>query len=325
MRLAIAFALLASPLVAGVPEVLDDHLLPGFDGFTQATRTLDDLARTNCTAEVLRGPYNAAFDAFTAIADMRLGPSEAGILSIYFWPDKRGFTQGKLSQWIADKDPIVAEPATFSQASVAGRGLFALERMLYDPEFTDYDEGSYSCTLTRALTKDLAQQAHTLEEAWRDGFAATLLNPGTDGNTTYLDEDEALRAVYTQILHGVQLTADTRLGRPLGDVTRPRPTRAEAWRSGRSLPNAVLYTKAAVHMAHALADWDLPETEAALTRVFEAAAAIEDPSFQDIDDLANRFKVEVLAQEITSVAQAIETEIGAQLGIMPGFNASDGD
>lgn len=91
----------------------------------------------------------------------------------------------------------------------------------------------------------MVDQATALQARWTD-FAPLLLDPGSAGNTTYLDEAEAQRAIYTQILSALEFTKDTRLGRPLGEVARARPTRAEAWRSGRSLTQSVLATEAAV-------------------------------------------------------------------------------
>lgn len=323
-RFVLALALFTSPAFSDTTEAVGNRILPGLAGFADATDALNDVAQTNCTPDALKGPYNAAFDAWMRIADVRLGPSEERALSISFWPDKRGFTQSKLTELIAEKDPIVAEPEDFAEISIAARGFFALERMLYDPEFANYGEDSYSCSLTRAIARDLATQAAALDAAWQD-FAPTLLNPGADNNTTYLDESEAVRAIYTQAMSSLELTADTRLGRPLGEPARPRPTRAEAWRSGRSLTNVMLATEAAYNLAVDLADWDMPESAAAMERVRKAADEIEDPSFQNIDDLVKRLKLEILQQEIDGLENALEVEFGARLGIQPGFNSSDGD
>ncbi|MEC7761190.1 MAG: imelysin family protein [Pseudomonadota bacterium] len=321
---AFAAALAASPALAGVDEAVNDYLLPHLSEFTQSANALNDVAQTNCTAEALKGPYNATFDAWTAISDFRLGPSEHGALSLSFWPDTRGFTDKSLSELIADEDPVVKDQAAFEEISIAARGFFALERVLYDGEMSAYGEGDYTCALARALTHDIADQAVALEAAWAD-FAPLLLAPGAEGNTTYLDESESQRAIYTQILSSLEWTQDTRLGRPLGEVDRPRPTRAEAWRSGRSLTQAVLAAEAAVGLAQSLADWELPQTTAALAEVQEQAASIDDGSFQNIDDLMKRLNVEILQQKIDAVENAVEVEVGTRFGITPGFNSSDGD
>lgn len=323
-RLALALALLTTPAFADVAEVVQDHIEPGLEDFAASAKALDSAAQSDCRATALVPGYHAAFDAWMGIADIRIGPSEAGALSISFWPDKKGFTTKALNQLISNEDPRIADPAHYAEISIAARGFFALERMLFDASFNDYEPGDYSCQLVQAMISDLAKQADDLMQGWQ-AFAPALTAPGQAGNTTYLDEAEAQRAIYTQILSALEWTAATRLARPLGDTTRSRPTRAEAWRSGRSVTNAVLASEAAVHMAEALADFDLPQTQAALERVLAAAAKIEDGSLQDIDDLSHRFRLEVLQQEITGVAEAIGNEIGVPLGLTAGFNSSDGD
>ncbi|SMH47377.1 imelysin family protein [Maritimibacter sp. HL-12] len=328
MRFALAFVLaatLATPSQAGVAEALDDHILPGFASFAAASADLEAAARSDCTAPALAASFHDAFDAWLVVGDLRLGPSETGALSIAFWPDTRGFTEKTLASLIGAQNPIVDDPEAFAELSIAGRGLFALEMLLFDPDYSDYGTEDYRCALAQALASDLARQAAALSQGWSESFASVLLSAGADGNARFLSEEEAVRAIYTQILSALQFTTDSRIARPMGSFERPRPIRAEARRSGRSLTNVLASTQAAVDLAEALADWPLPETRAALGRVQEAAEAIEDPAFGDVDNPAARFRLEVLQQKVAAVTTAIEAEIGAPLGLSAGFNAQDGD
>jgi len=260
-----------------------------------------------------------------AVSDLRIGPSETAALSIAFWPDDRGFTARTLSGLIAAEDPVATDPAAYAEVSIAARGFFALERMLYDPAFSGYGPEDYSCRLVRAIAGDLAAQAAALDAAWAEDFAPVLASAGDAGNATYLSEDEAVRALYTQMVASLEFTADTRLGRPMGTFERPRPKQAEAWRSGRSLRDVVLAVEAARALAHELVAGDLPQTDAAVESVRAAAGRIADPAFQDIADPQARLRVEVLQQAVRAVREAMETEIGSPLGIAPGFNSQDGD
>ncbi|MGH1369883.1 MAG: imelysin family protein [Maritimibacter sp.] len=325
MRLAIIFIFVAQSALAGVSEAVNERILPGLTDFATSAADLSTAASESCEPDSLKPAFQKTFDAWMGIGDLRLGPSEAGALSIYFWPDKKGFTKKALFQLISAQDPAINDPERFSHVSIAARGLFALERMLYDPEFSAYETEDYACALVQTLTRDLASQAQALTSDWETDFAHLLLSPGGPDNIAFLDETEATRAIYTQILTSLENTSTVRLGRPLGETTRPRPQRAEAWRSERSLQNTLLATKAAVDLAIALADWDIPQTKAALKEVYAQAERISDPSFQDIDDLTARFAVEVLAQKIDAVHLAIEVEVGEKYGITPGFNSSDGD
>lgn len=328
MRLLSAFALslsLVSPAFAGVDDALSDHILPGFERFAQSTGDLAQTAESNCTAAALRPAFHAAFDAWMTVADLRLGPSETGALSIAFWPDARGLTPRTLRRLIAENDPVTSNVAGYAEVSIAARGLFALEMLIYDPEFAAYSRDSLTCDLAATVAGDLDIQAKSLAVAWRDTYADTLRTAGQPGNTTYLGEDEALRAIYTQILSSLEFTADRRLGQPMGTFDRPRPASAEARRSGRSLLNVLLASEAAHVLATELADWPLPESDAAMAEIRNAVARIEDPAFQDVTDPAARLRAEVLQQAVRSLHDAIQTEIGARLGIAAGFNSQDGD
>ncbi|NBD30252.1 MAG: signal peptidase [Alphaproteobacteria bacterium] len=316
---------LAAPALAGVDEALNDHILPGFDNFATSAAALSDKAATNCLPEAVRPAYHDAFDAWMPVADLRLGPSETGALPVAFWPDPRGFTQRKLSQFIAGQDPIARDPAGYADVSIAARGFFALERLIYDPSFADYETGSYTCELVTTIAADLANQAAALDAGWRGEFTKTLRSAGEDGNATFLSGGEARRALYTQVVSALEFTAQKRLGAPMGTFERPRPARAEARRSGRSLRNVVMAAEAAHGLAAALADWPTPESDSALATVREAASRIEEPAFQDVDDPQGRLRAEILQQAITGLREAIAVEIGARYGIAPGFNSQDGD
>lgn len=323
-RLTLALALFASPATAGVGEALDQHILPGFHRFAETTAALDAAAQADCLPAAVTPAFHDAFDAWMAVGDLRLGPSETGALSIAFWPDARGFIPRGLTQMIAAEDPAVTDPAVFAQGSIATRGLFALEMMLFDPAFADYAQGSYSCQLVRALGHDLAAQGAALDAAWSGEFADALRHPGAAGGP-YLDDKEALRALFTQLLASLDFTADQRLGRPMGTFDAPRPTRAEAWRSGRSLRDVLLVIEAAQALAHGLADGPLPQTDAAAERIREFATLVVDPGFQDVADPSARFRLEVLQRAVDVMQEAIAEEIGTPLGISAGFNAQDGD
>ena len=328
MRLVAPFILalgLAQPALAGVNEAVDRYILPSLSAFAEAAEDLDRAARADCRPEAVTPAFHAAFDAWMTIADLRIGPSETSALSIAFWPDARGFTGRTLSQLIAAEDPVTFDPDGYAEVSIAARGFFALEMLLFDPGFSDYTPGSYTCALVRAIATDLDRQAAALETDWKDGFAAILRTAGGAGNATYLDDSEALRALYTQLLSSLEFTANQRLGRPMGSFEQPRPTRAEAWRSGRSLRNVLLSVNAAEALAHALADRDLPETDAAAARVHDLAVRIVDPAFQGITDPQERLHLEVVQQAVRTLRAAIEAEVGAPLGIAPGFNSQDGD
>lgn len=317
---------LALPAVADVQAVLQDHVQPRIDRFALKTGELAEAAGTDCTATALRPAYQDAFDAWMGVSHLSFGPleDEGRMLAIAFWPDSRGMVARALSSLVADQDQIVQTPEGFAEVSVAARGLFALERLLYDDDLSGYGTQDYECKLVRAIARDLARMAAAVDRDW-DEFAKTMLTAGQGGNSRFLTEREPRLALYTALMTGLEFTEDQRLGRPLGTFERPRPNRAEARRSGRSLRNAVLSLEALRDLARSLSATPIPRTEAAFDEALETASRIETSDLASVADPSTRIRVEALQQRIGDIRESVAAEIGAALGLSAGFNSMDGD
>lgn len=322
-----ALAMTAAPLSAGVPEVVANHALPATERFAKAANALADAAAGDCTAPALRPAYHAAFDAWLGLAHLHFGPVEdqGRVLAIAFWPDKKGMVAATVNRLVAAEDPVADDPEGFAEVSVAGRGLFALERLLFEDPLSGYGAGDYACRLTRAVATDLARMADDIDAEWRANFAPLILTAGQAGNARFLSEKEAQQLLYTALVTGLDFNADQRLGRPLGTFDAPRPTRAEARRSERSLRNIVVSLMALQDFASALADGPIPATDAAFATAIAKAEALNDPTLERVADPQGRFETEIVQQLIQQIAAAVANEIGVPLGVSAGFNASDGD
>ncbi|MCX7646848.1 MAG: imelysin family protein [Rhodobacteraceae bacterium] len=316
---ALALLLAAAPARADTARALDAVLLPGFERFAGATAALARAAAADCTPEALRAPYDAAWDAWVRVGFVGIGPSAGANLSIAFWPDARGATQKALREALAGDPPATADEVARSGAAL--RGLTALDAILggdgYRPEGPE-------CRLAAAVAADLAAQAEALAAAWT-GHAALMKAAGEPGNATYLTPAEATSALYTQLLAGLEFAADQRLGRPLGEAGRARPARAEAWRTGRPVPNLMAELAALQELALALAPGPLPRSDAAFAEARTALAALSDPTLQDLEDPQARLRAEAAQQRIRAVRDALTAELGPALGVTAGFNALDGD
>lgn len=322
--LTLILALAATPAVADVAAVIDRLILPGYAQSEKATAELEGAAG-DCSAETVRPAWNAAFDAWLGVSHLRFGPveDEGRSVIIAFWPDDRGATPRSLAALVADEDPIIGTAEGTAQISVAARGLFALEHLLYDPQFAEATP--YHCDLVQALTADLATIAAQVDDAWQDGYATTLRTAGAAGNATYLSDREAKQALFTSLLTGLEFTADQRLGRPLGTFERPRPTRAEAWRSDRSQRNVVLSLRALSDLTQALTGGSAPLTDAALSRAIALAEELDDPAFVKVSEPSGRLRIEIVQQAVRAAREAAVDEIGPTLGVTAGFNSADGD
>ncbi|MEL6642735.1 MAG: imelysin family protein [Pseudomonadota bacterium] len=325
MRLTFAAATIAClPTIApaGVAEVVETHVLPGFAAFADATAELDAVANTACTGAEIEAAYHSAFDAWLGVSHLTLGPIEdRGLtLSFAFWPDPKNQTGKALGRLIAEADPVVEDPVAYADVSVAAQGFFALERMLFDPP----DQSAYTCTLTQAIAAVLASNASAVNGAWSE-FADLLTTAGAPGNTRFQSDEEARRALYTALSTGLEFNHDQRLARPLGTFDRPRPTRAEARRSGRSLRNLEASLRALQDLTTAFRDAPTERLDAAYANAFNRIALIEAGDFSGVANPGQRLRIEALQVDVREIQIETMNEIGAAMGLTAGFNALDGD
>lgn len=325
-RIALIACLAAAPAWADVDRAVNEAVLPAFVVFSDQTTAIAEAARSDCTAEALRPAFQKTFDAWIGISPYQFGPlqRDGRNLAIGFWPDTRGMVADTIAGLIAEKDPAVDSEATFAEVSVAGRGLFALEYLLYDEKFDGYGAADYSCRLAIALAADLARMGREMTAEWPD-HGALLTGAGTPGNSAYLSGREAAQELYTALMTGLEFTKDQRIGRPMGTFDRPRPARAEAWRSGRSLRNVILSLETLRHLADTLAAGPIPMTDGAFEAALEAANGLDDPILAGVENPAGRLKLEILQQKIARIQEVAATELGAALGVAQGFNSTDGD
>lgn len=323
IRLALSLALAAGlALPAGadvVDEALDAHVLPRIEALAETTAALAGTAEATCDRDALRPAWSDAFDAWAAASHLRLGPIEEGGQAVAFWPDDRDFTARGL-RLLLSGGPDALAPDAMARASVAARGLLAFERLLWEAEASEA-----ACAALSALAADLARTAAAIRDGWTgpDGFAATMRAAGAPGNTRFLAPEEAEAALYTALATGLEFAAEQRLGRPLGTFDRPRPARAEAWRSGSSLRAVTASLRALRELAALFGP--APRTLAALDGAIARAEALDDPALAGVAEPAGRIRVEALQSEIRDALRLAAEEIGAARGLPTGFNAQDGD
>ncbi|MFW8634461.1 imelysin family protein [Cribrihabitans pelagius] len=315
----------ASELSAGIT---DNQILPAFAELEAGSAALAKAAEADCTAqsETLRSAYHAAYDAWIAASPYRFGPAEAEnrAFALAFWPDSRGKIPRALSALIRQEDPGVTDPARFASYSIAARGFTALEYLLYDPQLSTAGSAAYRCTLVQAVSTGIAATARAINKDWTGGYADKLRTP----NERYTSEAEITRELFKSLTTTLQVLADMRLGRPLGTYDAPRPLRAEARRSGRSLRHVELSLAALEPLALALAEGSQTlqsQLATSFAKPRARAAALEDPALAGVTDPASRLRIEALHQEVQDIHILALTALGPALGVAAGFNALDGD
>ncbi|WP_164726824.1 imelysin family protein [Shimia sediminis] len=320
----------ADPALARLNErVVTNHVMPLVEEFESAASGLEQAATANCAPDSpeLIAAFYKTFDAWTRMSHLRFGPTEAEdrAFAIAFWPDGRGKTHKALGALLTGGDLAVFEPEAFRNASIAARGLYALEFLLYDAQVRQMGTEAARCRLVRAIATDTAQNAGGIARDWAE-YGDLLVRPSAQG--VYRSDAEATQELYKALLTGLQFTADTRLGRPLGTFERPRPKRAELHRSERSLRQIEMSLQGTRLLAMELAA-ETPAITARLDALYAAAfgvvAELDDPALAGVADVQGRLRVEILQIAINEIREILAMELGPALGVAAGFNALDGD
>ncbi len=331
--LAGAGALLAATSANGSPvaDIVEGHVQQGFTRLAVASGDLRAVAREECDpeSERLRRAYHSAFDAWIAVSHLRFGPSETEnrAFALAFWPDSRGRTPRALGRMIDGEDRAGRSPEKFREVSVAARGFFALEFLLFDSATRAKGTSAYRCALLRTQTVDVERIAEEILGDWQSIHAVLVGQPSGDGAPDW-GEEELLRKLFTSLSTGLQFTSEARLGRPLGSPERPRPKRAEARRSLRSKRNVEISLRSLRELAVALAGGH-EKVEAQLERDFDRALRLseelDDPDFSGVSAPQGRLRVEILQRAVEEIRMTVAADLGAILGVAAGFNALDGD
>ena len=332
--LTVAIALICSTANADAinARILKDHILPGYAELELQTHRLSSAAAEDCTptSPMLRAAFHDGFDSWLKVSHLRFGPSEVDnrAFALSFWPDPRSKRRKALNQLISNQDAIVEDAEAFKTVSIAGRGFYALEFLLFGEPTIEDARKAYHCSLVQAVARDIAMTASDLNSDWQTRFAAQLLEPGKQASR-YKSYLEVRQELFKALSTGLQFASEARLGRPLGTFDRPRPKRAEARLSQRSLRNL---TKA-LQGQHNLAKLISASETAISQRIDAAFEAVDmatadvanDPVFADVADIQGRLRVEIVQQRIDAIRTILREDLGPALGVSKGFNALDGD
>ncbi|KDM91783.1 imelysin family protein [Photobacterium galatheae] len=238
---------------------------------------------------------------------------------IQFWPDKKDITGRKMEQLLAQEKAWTAQE--LADQSVAVQGVGAMEWLLYGhPERLKQPHG---CELATAIGQRLMQSGDALEQAWKDDPWQAM--------TPQLALGEYVGALTNQLDFAMK-----KLTLPMGKPGHPRPYQAESWRSQTSLANlkanveamqalylaegngldALLRAKGEVAMAdrlsgqfkNLLADWPQSPGLGAMLKSRDG--------YRELISLYN---------DLESIRFTLHDEVSPVLGIVVGFNATDGD
>ncbi|MEQ9519799.1 MAG: imelysin family protein [Parvibaculum sp.] len=307
---------------------------------------LGDVLSGFCAAPTIQGQaevnlhFHAMMDAWQQVEPFRFGPvmSAPGPSRFQFWPDKRGTGQRQLRQALKDQDQSLLDSASLATKSVALRDLQALEVLLFvEPEALQA-EGNFRCAYASAIADHQRTEAALLYDAWSkpDGFA-TELGKAAGGTAVFFDEREAAGAYVNALVSTLEVIRLQKLDRPMGlTLAEARPTRFENWRSERSARNIQLNLTVLKRLFTDKGGFsalltkvgkqdDAAAVEALFDKLLDNLNALNRPLETLVQEAPARPALETLLADLRALQALIQDNVAIDLGLVPGFNATDGD
>lgn len=305
----------------------------GYQQLSSETRALATRAPDYCRApdpETRTRLEQAWLDAFLAWQQVRFvdfGPVENNNLSwqFQFWPDPKNLIARKAGYLIGSDQSINAR--LINDSGVAVQGFPMMEYLLFDQTLNSHANAlpaARTCALLSAVATHAASNAEQLHSQWQ------AFRP------RYLDTPQYRDATIRAGMTALEVLEERRLGQPMGlrGNGRRNPYITDAWRSGNSLrtveatitglqgqflPGLAILLEASGD--HELVGRIRDQFAAALAN-FPAARLSATSAFGNDEQFR---VVQGLYVDISQLAVLINDQAAVSLGVVRGFNSSDGD
>ncbi|MCS0028810.1 imelysin family protein [Vibrio alginolyticus] len=295
--------------------------------FLAQTTELEQSFADYCTSETkddaqVKQQWHQTMLTWMALQGQERGPATALEQSwnVQFWPDKKNTTGRKMS--VLTKSDQVWSAEKISTQSVTVQGLGALEWLLYDKAST-LSSNSNTCATGIAIAENLENKAQIIADSWAQNPWKSL-------------EMTEWKSEYISLLSNQLDYSMKKLSRPLAKIGKPRPYFSESWRSETSLSNlkANLEAMEALYLANGngldalLREQGHVDLADRVVHQFEMALETwpEDKSLFTALQSKEGYRM-VLAQynKLEQLKYLIHEEVAIELGVVIGFNATDGD
>ena len=295
--------------------------------FVTQTTKLEQSLTEYCASQMkgdaqIKQQWHQTMLAWMALQGQERGPATALEQSwnVQFWPDKKNTTGRKMS--VLTKSDQIWSAEGISTQSVTVQGLGALEWLLYD-KASSLSTNSNTCATSVAIAENLNNKANIIADSWAQ-------NPWKSLDMTEW-ESEYISLLSNQLEYSMK-----KLSRPLAKIGKPRPYFSESWRSQTSLSNlkANLEALQALYLANGsgldalLREQGHSELADRVVHQFDMALDTwpEDKSLFAALQTKDGYRM-VLAQynKLEQLKYLIHEEVAIELGVVIGFNATDGD
>lgn len=334
LTLAAAITALPVAALADTPrERWHQDIATGYQQLADHTQQLMDAGDGYCQApdasgrRQLSGAWLQAFESWQQVRFVEFGPIEQDSLAwqFQFWPDAKNLVARKVNYWLSAETELTT--ATIDGAGVAVQGFPALEFLLADPRFQQSEQAlpaERSCQLFNAVSSHIHANALELQQQWQ------AMKPH------YLATDDYTHGTIRSAMNALEILQDRRMGAPMGlrGSGRRNPYLADAWRSETSLAGirasieglqryfapGLMAELAA--QGHADLGEQLNDAFEEVLGDLENAPAGMAPLIEDDEGFGQLQSIYI---DVVQLEQTLNNDIAAALGVIRGFNSSDGD
>lgn len=323
---------------------VQQHIVPRYQALADSSAAMQQAAAQFCQQpdakglNSLRQQFNNTMDAWQGVQHVQFGPVEILMrnFSLQFWPDKKNLGAKQLNALLKNEDPASLGDERFRAASVAVKGLPAMERLLYNADaLAQYQTHPFRCELTTTIASYIAGMGRDISHEWQ---AYSQEFQQIDGEGYYDDTTEAVTDLLKAMVEPVEVIRDMKILRPLGkSAERTKPRRSESWRSERSLENMVINLQA-LHELYRTGGDNSPyallklqgagdaaeQIDQRFERVIAQLKSIPVPLHNAVKDAEHYKQLQVISGELKAQTRAMEGAM-QPLNIQLGFNSRDGD
>lgn len=308
-------------------------ILKGYQSLAAEAGDLSAAAANYCSApeqlshDALEHAWLDAFLAWQRVRYVDFGPVESNNLAwqFQFWPDPKNLIARKASYLLNSEDPISGE--VIAESGVAVQGFPMLEYLLYDEPLNASDNAlpaEKTCGLLRTVSGHIEANSKQLSDQWQ-AFREDYL-------ATEQYRDTTIRAG----MAALEILEDRRLAQPMGLRGNGKRSiyAADAWRSGRSLKTM----EATIHgleqsflpgLRRMLRESEQPELgpriENQFKDVLEHFPELHRPMTDLLTNDDNFSLLQGFYVDVSQLTTLINDQAAVELGVIRGFNSSDGD
>lgn len=323
---------------------VNHHIVPRYQDLKNSSADMAQSVEQFCqqpdAAQLgkVRQQFHNTMDAWQAVQHIQFGPVEILMrnFSLQFWPDKKNLGAKQLNKLLKEEDPASLGNERFRAASVAIKGLPAMERLLFaDDTLEQYQSHPFRCEVTGTVARYIAGMGRDIDHEWQQ-YAQEFQQ--IDGEGYYEDTTEAVTDLLKAMVEPVEVIRDMKILRPLGKAEdRAKPRRSESWRSGRSLQNMVINVEA-LHDLYRTGGENSPygllkqqgntamaeQIEQRFMRINVLLKSIPAPLYTALKKPEHYKQLQEISRELKAQTVALEAAM-KPLNIQLGFNSRDGD